>query len=107
MAIKKENALPVASVLACIATALALWSGVFDRGATSGSMTEKVTNIEVSVNKINDWISDRAKEDIDDRNKYFEVQTDIVRLQEQLTSVKRQIEDLEQTKRELQQERKR
>lgn len=107
MAIKKENALPLASIIAVIATAFALWSGVFDRGATSGSLTEKVSNIETSLNKAQEWISAHTKSDELKNAAYQEVRIDIVRLQEQMSTIKSRIAELEDAVQEEERRRKR
>jgi hypothetical protein len=89
--IKKENALPLMSVITILASAFGLWSGVFDRGATSGSLTEKVAYLESSVTKINESIIAQANADGARDKDTQSVKIDIVRLQEQLNSVKIQI----------------
>ncbi|QIG69695.1 hypothetical protein EVB81_126 [Rhizobium phage RHph_I46] len=94
-AIKKENALPLASIVAVLASVLAIWSGVFDRGVSNGSLTEKVGYIEQRVNKINDWIDKKQANEPDEQRKLQDVKIDVVRIQEQLSTLKSKIEDME------------
>ncbi|AKE44646.1 hypothetical protein AU106_gp015 [Sinorhizobium phage phiM9] len=105
MAIKKENALPLASIIACIGTAFALWAGVFDRGATSGSLTEKVAHLENSISKAQDWINTHIKGDELKSQMYQEIKIDIVRLQEQMATIKSRIAEIEADVRERERKR--
>jgi hypothetical protein len=89
--IKKENALPLMSVITILASAFGLWSGVFDRGATSGALSEKVTTIEQTVKNINESIIAQANADSVRDKDTQAVKIDVVRLQEQLASVNLQI----------------
>ena len=53
---KKETnlskALPVATIVTCLATAFAISSGLFDRGAQTGVNTEKVQNFEKTLSRL-------------------------------------------------------
>ncbi|AIK68378.1 hypothetical protein P10VF_165 [Rhizobium phage vB_RleM_P10VF] len=95
MAIKKENALPIASIVAVLATAFSIWTGVFDRGVTNGSLSEKVNYIDQNVKKINDWIEKKQAQEPDLQRSFQDVKIDVVRLQEQLNSLKTKVEEIE------------
>ena len=93
--ITKENFIPLASIVATLGTAFAIWTGVINLGTDKGSMTEKISNIEKTIERQQDALN-RINSDVILRSSELStLKIENALLKEQVSELKLRVKDVE------------
>lgn len=88
--ISKEKALSLVSALSIIGMCFGLYTGVFDRGTSTGSFTEKLSYVEKQINRFDQSLGEVTKELKANSLGDNETRIDIIKLYAQIEQLRNQ-----------------